>query len=267
MQNYRNKILIGIITITMLVAVYFIGNTDNISDEVYQTPLPSVSVSPIPEENTEKNAEENIQTFSPEKTEQISVSENSPIPVLPKNDTTPTPEENFPSPVTYSAQSTEDAVFETSDSINNTTPEKEKTTCILSVNCSTIFSNIEKFPSEKLSLLPSDGYIFPEKNVDFHNGDSVFLILKREMKRNKIHMEFINTPVYKSAYIEGIGNIYEFDCGELSGWIYKVNEIFPNCSASKYFPNAGDKIEWVYTCDLGADVGGREAAAGGQKDE
>ena len=28
------------------------------------------------------------------------------------------------------------------------------------------------------------------------------------MKNSKIHMEFENTPMYNSAYIEGIGNLY-----------------------------------------------------------
>ena len=36
-------------------------------------------------------------------------------------------------------------------------------------------------------------------------------------KANKIHMESSFTPVYNSAYIEGIHNLYEFDVGKLSG--------------------------------------------------
>ena len=71
-----------------------------------------------------------------------------------------------------------------------------------------------------------------------------------------IHMEFEDTPMYNSAYIEGINNLYEFDCGELSGWMYKVNGWFPNYGCSRYQLKEGDVIEWVYTCDLGVDVGG-----------
>lgn len=40
--------------------------------------------------------------------------------------------------------------------------------------------------------------------------------------------------MYNSAYIEGINNLYEFDCGSLSGWMYKVNEWFPNYGCSRY---------------------------------
>ncbi len=75
-------------------------------------------------------------------------------------------------------------------------------------------------------------------------------------------MEFEDTPIYNSAYIEGIANLYEFDCGELSGWMYKVNGWFPNYGCSRYQLKAGDKVEWVYTCDLGVDVRGYYAASG-----
>ena len=67
-------------------------------------------------------------------------------------------------------------------------------------------------------------------------------------------MEFVNTPMYNSAYIEGIHNLYEFDCGQLSGWIYKVNGWSPNYGCSRYALKDGDVIEWVYTCNLGIDV-------------
>lgn len=130
-------------------------------------------------------------------------------------------------------------------------------TCTLSVRCDTILKNITWLDKEKVGLVPEDGIIFAEKQVPFYEGESVFNLLAREMKRNKIHLEFENTPVYNSAYIEGIANLYEFDCGELSGWMYKVNDWFPNYGCSRYQLKSGDRVEWVYTCDLGADVGGK----------
>ena len=90
--------------------------------------------------------------------------------------------------------------------------------------------------------------------MTFYEGESVFNVLLREMKRNKIHMEYVNTPIYNSAYIEGINNLYEFDCGELSGWIYKVNGKKPDYGCSRYPLSDGDRIEFVYTCSLGNDV-------------
>ena len=37
-----------------------------------------------------------------------------------------------------------------------------------------------------------------------------------------------------------------------------VNGWFPNYGCSRYQVQSGDVIEWLYTCDLGADVGGGE---------
>ncbi len=128
--------------------------------------------------------------------------------------------------------------------------------CTLSVRCDTVLLNMDWLEPEKMQIIPQDGIIFKEQSVTFYEGESVFDVLFREMKNNKIHMEFVNTPIYNSVYIEGINNLYEFDCGELSGWMYKVNDWFPNYGCSRYQLKSGDEIEWVYTCNLGIDVGG-----------
>ncbi|MEG2720905.1 MAG: hypothetical protein RR914_06220, partial [Oscillospiraceae bacterium] len=88
--------------------------------------------------------------------------------------------------------------------------------CYLSVDCKTILNNKDKFNKDKLSILPSDGVIFSQHKVVFNDGETVFDVLSRELRKNRIHMEFSKTPIYNSNYIEGIGNIYHFDCGELS---------------------------------------------------
>lgn len=129
-------------------------------------------------------------------------------------------------------------------------------TCTMSVTCQTILDNFNRFNENKRETLPENGVIYSSSKVTFYEGESVFHVLQREMKKAGIQMEFQNTPIYNSAYIEGIHNIYEFDCGELSGWMYRVNGWFPNYGCSRYELQDGDVVEWVYTCDLGRDVGG-----------
>ena len=128
-------------------------------------------------------------------------------------------------------------------------------TCTLTVRCDTILDNMGWLDPAKVDLVPEDGVIFPETTVTFYEGESVFNLLQREMKKAGIHMEFENTPIYNSAYIEGIGNLYEFDCGDLSGWTYRVNGWAPNYGCSRYQLQPGDRVEWLYTCKLGLDVG------------
>lgn len=135
------------------------------------------------------------------------------------------------------------------------TPPAEPT-CTLSISCATILANMEDLDPDKTALVPADGWILAPTTVTFSEGESVFDVLRRVCRERAIHMEYTDTPAYGSAYLEGIGNLYELDCGPLSGWMYSVNGWFPNYGCSRYTLRDGDVVRWVYTCDLGEDVGG-----------
>lgn len=124
----------------------------------------------------------------------------------------------------------------------------------LSITCNTILNNMDKVSEGKKNIIPSNGVILGEIQVEIQDGDTVFDVLKKETRNNRIHMDFVETPVYNSAYIKGIANIYEFDAGDLSGWMYSVNGSFPNYGVSQYDLQSGDRIEFKYTCDLGKDL-------------
>ena len=141
--------------------------------------------------------------------------------------------------------------------------DKNKThTCTFSIECSTILNNLSMLDPEKLEMVPSGGVILAKTTVTFYEGESVFDVLQRLCREKGIHMEASWTPIYNSAYVEGIHNLYEFDCGALSGWMYKVNGWYPNYGSSRYQLKDGDVVEWRYTCDLGNDVGGGYAVGG-----
>ena len=129
-------------------------------------------------------------------------------------------------------------------------------TCTFSISCETILDNWELCDESKKPLVPSDGVILSSTIVSFSEGESVFDVLQRICKDNTIHRESSWTPRYNSAYIEGINNLYEFDVGEGSGWMYSVNGWYPNYGCSRYQLQDGDIVAWRYTCDYGADVGG-----------
>ncbi len=131
----------------------------------------------------------------------------------------------------------------------------EELSCTLYIECTTILNNMDKFNTDKLDVLPENGIVLEKCTVSFKQGESVYDMMVRTLKSRKIHMEYSYTPVYDSAYVEGINNLYEFDCGEGSGWTFSVNGAFPNYGCSKYILKDGDAVEWHYTCDFGADVG------------
>ena len=133
--------------------------------------------------------------------------------------------------------------------------KKKVYTCTFSIECSTILNNLKDLDPDKRELVPSNGVILAPTKVTFYEGESVFDVLQRVCKEKGIHLESSWTPIYNSAYIEGIHNLYEFDCGELSGWMYRVNGWYPNYGCSRYQLVDGEKVEFRYTCDLGKDVG------------
>lgn len=124
--------------------------------------------------------------------------------------------------------------------------------CTISINCSSIAEHLDDLNEAKTDFVPSDGWLLEPTEVVFYEGESAFNVLLRTCKQNKLHMEYRDTPIYNSAYICGIGNLYEFDCGDLSGWMYAVNGTFPNYGCSQYTMADGDTLEFIYTCDLGA---------------
>lgn len=152
-------------------------------------------------------------------------------------------------------QGTEPAVKDATDAGMNQ-PIAQKKYVTITINCATIYDNLETFDKAKREILPENGLIVPATKVEIVQGETVFDVLLKVTKDKRIHMEYVAIPLYKSDYIEGIGNIYEIDAGPLSGWMYKVNNWFPNYGCGRYVLKDGDNIEWVYTCDLGRDIGG-----------
>ncbi len=129
--------------------------------------------------------------------------------------------------------------------------------CTIQIRCDTILNNMGNLTAGKNQYVPANGVILASSRVEFADGETVFDVLKRVCSYTGIQLEYSYTPLYGSYYIEGINNLYEFDCGEQSGWMYKVNGWFPNYGCSSYTLKDGDNIVWCYTCNgLGADVGG-----------
>lgn len=129
--------------------------------------------------------------------------------------------------------------------------------CTIEIRCDTILNNMDNLKEGKEAYVPSNGTILAASQISFSDGETVFDVLKRACDLTSIQLEYSYTPLYESYYIEGINHLYEFDCGEQSGWMYKVNGWFPNYGCSSYTLKDGDVIVWCYTCNgLGADVGG-----------
>ena len=130
-----------------------------------------------------------------------------------------------------------------------------KLTCTLEVRCDTLLGKLDQMTPEKAALVPENGILLETVELEFNGGESVFDVFRKVLREEKIHFEYVDASAYDSVYIEGIGNIYEYDCGPQSGGMYSVNGIYPGLGCSAYTLADGDVIVFHYTCDLGADLG------------
>lgn len=103
--------------------------------------------------------------------------------------------------------------------------------------------------------MPADGCLLSRTEVTFAAGETVFDVFRRVLRAEKVHFEYTDARAYGAVYVEGIGNLYEFDCGPQSGWMYSVNDVYPGLGCSGYTLADGDCVVFRYTCDLGADLG------------
>lgn len=123
----------------------------------------------------------------------------------------------------------------------------------ISIRCDTAVAKGMNLESKWAGIVPSSGSILPVTTVEYQEGDTVFDVLCRVRDTYKIHVSYRGTN--GAQYIDGINNLYEFDGGRWSGWMYSVNDWYPNYGCGQYMVKNGDVIVWSYTCNLGRDLG------------
>lgn len=88
--------------------------------------------------------------------------------------------------------------------------------------------------------------------IGLENGSTAYDQLLIATRKYGIQME--HNGIVPNVYIEGIDDLYEFDCGELSGWMYRVNGQMSDKGCGEYVLSDGDEVEWIYTDDMGAKI-------------
>ena len=263
MRKHKSKLIALTVILTILAGAWFYGGSLNteveaVSDATQSTSLidalgqlPKSAIVPLSLAefpNTETEEQEAIEALQADEEETATEMELS---STEEEDPEPSP------PPTEASVPASTPVAEPPAQAASSPPPNDGTfTVTLSVRADTILHNMHLLDTAKHDLVPASGVIFPATQVTVTAGESVFDVLQREMRRVGIHMASRFTPLYSSAYVEAINNLYEFDVGPLSGWMYRVNGWFPNFGASLYELNPGDVIEWLYTVDLGRDIGG-----------
>jgi len=105
----------------------------------------------------------------------------------------------------------------------------------------------------------------PGRYIDIVSGETAYSILRRADVGLSIRSTGHHT--WSGMYVEAINGWGEFDGGPLSGWMYAVNGVFPEFSASLFDLRDGDRLYWLYTYELGNDLArfGSGAATGSDR--
>lgn len=98
---------------------------------------------------------------------------------------------------------------------------------------------------------PKGKTYLPKTSYDFVSGETVYSLLTK----SGLRYEAKYYGMYGGYYVQKIEGLGEFDKGAKSGWMYRVNGVYPEVSCSEYKLRAGDDVEWLYTTDLGKDIG------------
>lgn len=126
-------------------------------------------------------------------------------------------------------------------------PEKSSVTgtVTMTIRCDTV--------AEKAGI---DPVILDVTEFPVEDGDTVFDVLTDACKTYGIQAENTGSAgnAHGMVYISGINNLYEFDWGELSGWMYFVNGEECSVGCGNYVLKDGDSIQWLYTCEIGNDL-------------
>jgi hypothetical protein len=118
-------------------------------------------------------------------------------------------------------------------------------TCYVSIDCAVVFNDWGNLNPSKRAYIPAGGWILGKTPVYLQEGQTVFDALQAVTRNNGIQMDATG-PAY-AAYIRGIANVYERDCGALSGWKFSVNGSFPNVGCGQVKLRDGDVVNWTFS--------------------
>ncbi|MBR4363105.1 MAG: DUF4430 domain-containing protein [Ruminococcus sp.] len=127
------------------------------------------------------------------------------------------------------------------------TKENAVGTVTMEIRCDTVLGKTDK------EYIPDDGTILPVTSFEIEEGDTVYDVLTEAAQTYGLQLENKGS-LTNLVYVSGINYLYELEFGELSGWVYHVNGISPSRGCAEYVLSDGDRIEWLYTCELGRDL-------------
>lgn len=277
-EKQKKVFLLSLVFIILLfgtfvtAAVKFV-NSDNDKDKI-STKTPMTSTASISKEKVESNTIESdtiesstisISTESAkDNKEEVTKSDKEDKKTVEQNTNEVKEEVNTEKQISQQSTSKEDTSLNNSSNVSNNNSQNNGS---LNNNSSSEKNNNEETKKDEenkeeekpkfivnINIKMVDDIIFSSQIV-LNNEVNAFDALKYYCESNSIQLGYTSSG--KLAYVNSINGIKEKSEGPSSGWMYKVNGVFPNISAGRYNLSSNDTLEWVFTKDGGKDVGQR----------
>lgn len=148
-----------------------------------------------------------------------------------------------------SSNSPDDSSNKASSNDSSPKPEAQMIRVNLEIDCKTILNNMDDLDKGYQDFVPNGGIILDNVSLEVKKNSTVLDVLKSVNEKYGLNLKTRGSVF--GTYVYGIGNIEEKICGNSSGWMYSVNNVFSGQSASSYRLKDGDKIKWRFTCKPG----------------
>lgn len=191
------------------------------------------------EAKVEPSSEQNQTTDSSTGASEEKKENQSTTPSSTPKQTSPSNQQQTPTTQTNTAATTNKSNTSTTTAKTpaSTTPASKPSTTTTSKPATTVTLSI---------VGPKDrGTIVAPTKVSFNDGDTIYDIILSTAKKHGIVIDSRGSGA--TAYIEGIDNIYEFDYGPKSGWVFEQNGVSLTKSIGVTKIKDGDRIECIYT--------------------
>ncbi len=112
-------------------------------------------------------------------------------------------------------------------------------TCTISISCATILDNMDACDPDKREQVPQDGVILAPVEVGFQTGENVFDVLQRVCRENRIQMESSGRLCMRVPTFRASTTCMNSTWAAAPGWMYSVNDWYPNYGCSRYTVQPG----------------------------
>lgn len=111
----------------------------------------------------------------------------------------------------------------------------------------------DKLKKEYQSYVPEDGFFAKDVEIGVKGDDiSVQDVLEAYAAAHDLKLDFSDSGGFR--YLKSINNIGGGSTGEMSGWLYMINNVMPNENISDNKIKGDENILFIYSNDGGEDI-------------